>query len=586
MLWMYLCILLTLLSSAQGQIVWAEENCNTENSNPDVVYGEPTDAVCCNATRPAGVDITMCANKMDESLCENIEEEMELEECLVKMCEKEDKCIWRQGVCKPNRDLENNVCCPPEHVITNCQHILRGECPLDWRIPRQCCPPPYDKYRQRLDTGEVDTVCCNAPCKAIELAWTGNATRGIQPNETCTADLSTNCGPGKRSALMSGGMNPFLLSQMMGMPTTGGSGSYGQNNQFFGSVDSMLGGQMGMMMGLMGDLGVTETEPVEEITVDDFFDALIVALDNDKDVYEYQSDTYSHPFFGKMSMDGFNPLTGGLLGLMMGQMGQGGFNYPDPYQFINPMTSYNPYGYQAAQYSYSSMFGTPQSSYQQPTDPFDLPGFQGTNKDMNKLYGYNSQSQYPSYNYNYQYPSNNQYTSYGSQGLGSSQASSLSNEPTQSSSTTSGSQAQSGSSSEANAQQSQQSVYQTQQSQYPSYSYNYQYPSYNQYNSYGQGYYQSGYNQGGYYQQPSYAYQGSPQTPSPSNEATQSSSQSGSSQEAISQPSYQGGGNVGANQNQYNQQNQNPYNSYNQYYSDYYSNNGQNNGWGYNNGWY
>ena len=49
-----------------------------------------------------------------------------------------------------------------------------------------------------------------------------------------------------------------------------------------------------MMMGLMGDMGVTE------ITVDDFFNALIEALDNDKDVFEYQSDTYSHPFFGKM----------------------------------------------------------------------------------------------------------------------------------------------------------------------------------------------------------------------------------------------------------------------------------------------
>ena len=81
-------------------------------------------------------------------------------------------------------------------------------------------------------------------------------------------------------------------------------------------------------------------------------------------------------------MDGFNPLTGGLLGLMMGQMGQGGFNYPDPYQFVNPMTSYNPYGYQAAQYSYSTQFGTPQSSYQQPTDPLE---FGGKPKSINFL---------------------------------------------------------------------------------------------------------------------------------------------------------------------------------------------------------
>ena len=83
--WMYLCILLSLLSPAQGQIVWAEDNCNTENTDHRVVYGEPTDAICCNATRPEGVDTLMCADKMDESLCENIEEEMELEECLVKM---------------------------------------------------------------------------------------------------------------------------------------------------------------------------------------------------------------------------------------------------------------------------------------------------------------------------------------------------------------------------------------------------------------------------------------------------------------------------------------------------------------------
>ena len=299
---MYLSLLLSLLSTARGQIVWAEDNCNTENTNSRVVWGEPTDAICCNATKtdngiPIGVDALMCASKEDESLCENIED-MEVDECLEKMCEKEDKCIWREGRCKPNRDMENNVCCPPGEIKRNCQHILRGQCPPDWRIPGQCCPPPYDKYRKRLETGEEDTVCCNAPCTAIELAWAGNETRGIEPNDQCKADLSPNCGPAKRSALM-GGMNPFLLSQLMDFPT-GGSSSFGQSNPFFGSVDNMLGGQFGLMMQLMSDMGVSETEPVEEITVDDFFNSLIEALDNDKDVFEYQSDTFSHPYFGKM----------------------------------------------------------------------------------------------------------------------------------------------------------------------------------------------------------------------------------------------------------------------------------------------
>jgi len=453
---MYLSILLSLLSASRGQIVWAEDNCNTENTDLRVVWGEPTDAICCNATKtdkgtPIGIDALMCASKEDETLCENIED-MEVEECMVKMCEKEDKCIWRDGRCKPNRDIENNVCCPPGEVIRNCQHILRGQCPPDWRIPGQCCPPPYDKYRRRLETGEENTVCCNAPCTAIELAWAGNETRGIEPNEQCNADLSPNCGPAKRSALMSGGMNSFLLSQLMDFPTSGSS-SFGQSNPFFGSVDSLLGGQFGMMMGLMNDMGVSESEPVEEITVDDFFNSLIEALDNDKDVFEYQSDTFSHPYFGKMTMDGFNPLTGGLLGLMMGQTG--GFNYPDPYQFINPMTSYNPYGYQGSQYSYSSQFGFPESSYQQqPTDPFNLPGTY--NYKYNKMYGYNSQpqSQNPSYYYNYQqqYPSN--YQQQPTQNFVSQGSSQTSFAGTQSSSINAGSQAQSGSSQESSQQSS------------------------------------------------------------------------------------------------------------------------------------
>ena len=94
-------------------------------------------------------------------------------------------------------------------------------------------------------------------------------------------------------------MNPFLMSQLMDFPA-GDATTFGQNNPFFGSMDSLLGGQFGMMMGLMGDLDIHETGPVEEITVDDFFNSLIEALDNDKDVFEYQSDTYSHPLFGKM----------------------------------------------------------------------------------------------------------------------------------------------------------------------------------------------------------------------------------------------------------------------------------------------
>ena len=50
----------------------------------------------------------------------------------------------------------------------------------------------------------------------------------------------------------------------------------------------------------LDDDGAEGWHGVTEITVDDFFNALIEAPDNDKDVFECQLDTYSHPFFGKM----------------------------------------------------------------------------------------------------------------------------------------------------------------------------------------------------------------------------------------------------------------------------------------------
>ena len=62
----------------------------------------------------------------------------------------------------------------------------------------------------------------------------------------------------------------------------------------------MLGGDIGLMADMMNVAKGTDGDYVDEITVDDFFDSLIEALDNDKDVFEYKSDTYSHPLLGKV----------------------------------------------------------------------------------------------------------------------------------------------------------------------------------------------------------------------------------------------------------------------------------------------
>ena len=64
--------------------------------------------------------------------------------------------------------------------------------------------------------------------------------------------------------------------------------------------DGMLGGDIGLMADMMNAAKGTDGDYVDEITVDDFFDSLIEALDNDKDVFEYKSDTYSHPLLGKV----------------------------------------------------------------------------------------------------------------------------------------------------------------------------------------------------------------------------------------------------------------------------------------------
>lgn len=263
--------------------------------------------------------------------------------------------------------------------------VLNGECPQSWRIPSQCCPYPYTKYVNILETGSDDLVCCNAPCSAIEQAWAGNSSAGIAGDPSCTADLSPNCAPQQRSSLSSlqmfGGnnMNPYLMSKLLNFPVSSDM-KPGQSNSYLDTVDNMLSGDMGNMMSLMNKVSGQEENYVEEITVDDFISALIDALDNDNDVFEYKSDTLSTKF-GKQTVSGFNPFKGGMLGLMMAMMGMGsytGFSFPNAYNnYINPMyNSYSPYSYPMAQYQYGMTFGYNQNAFSSPQDPYTMPGME------------------------------------------------------------------------------------------------------------------------------------------------------------------------------------------------------------------
>merc|ERR1719259_110399 len=121
-----------------SSVLWNEQNCNLQGTNDDVVYGTPTDAICCNQFRdPLGKNSSSSWNE-----CSKLDS--------ADKCNMNDRCLWilisngAEGTCRENRDAVNNVCCPP-----------------------------YDKYDQRLGTGSGDTVCCNAPCTAMKLAFDG-----------------------------------------------------------------------------------------------------------------------------------------------------------------------------------------------------------------------------------------------------------------------------------------------------------------------------------------------------------------------------------------------------------------------------
>lgn len=304
---------------ASDSVLWNEDNCNLQGVNDDVVYGTPTDAICCNNIF---TDIFQNSTTNSSNSLHPVWNECSKLDSADK-CDMNDRCLWvsngAEGVCRENRDAVNNVCCRPGEIMENCQALLNGKCPSGWAVPTECCPPPYDKYAGRLDTESEDTVCCNAPCTAIELAFNGNVTQGIVANTSCRIttlsakyqELSKNCAPGARSALsgmnLFGGnsINPFLMSQIMKFPVTNPMKA-GQSNPFFGQIESMLGSKDMEMMDQLGatiDMWKGDDSPgkeVEEITVDDFFSSLVDALDNDDDVFQYRGDILSYHKTGKM----------------------------------------------------------------------------------------------------------------------------------------------------------------------------------------------------------------------------------------------------------------------------------------------
>merc|ERR1719230_627513 len=143
---------------------------------------------------------------------------------------------------------------------------------------------------------------------------------------------------------MGGGLDPAMLSQLMGMPM-------GESIDLGKVIPSMAGGTglnggatLAALQGM--GFGSSKDSHVEEITVDDFFDAIIEALDNDKDVFEYNKEVNSDAWFGKQSF-------GGLVD---------GFKFINPMKFINRIYG-NPFGLANAQAMYGMQYGIPMNKF-------------------------------------------------------------------------------------------------------------------------------------------------------------------------------------------------------------------------------
>merc|ERR1719435_146150 len=327
-------------------------------------------------------------------------------------CHAEDTCKWhdpsrnikcrtaysrllpeclKHPSCKLNRDSRNNVCCknPELEKLDNCVNMMAGRCPSAWQVPRDCCPAPNDKYAFMLSTdpSRSDLICCNAPCTAIEQAWRGeegNATAGVAPvpgKSHCTADgaqmptaVKENCAPAKRSMLASllgggaggglgglgglgghgagygGGLDSSMISQLLGMPV--GAGDSLDLGKVIPGMAANTGLDGGATLAALQGLGFGSSKDshVDEITVDDFFDAIIEALDNDKDVFEYNKEINSDSWFGKQSF-------GGLVD---------GFKFIDPKKFINRIYG-SPFGLSNAQAMFGMQYGIPMNKFKKHT---------------------------------------------------------------------------------------------------------------------------------------------------------------------------------------------------------------------------
>merc|ERR1719398_565130 len=345
---------------------WTSANCNEDGGS--AVQGLTVDAVCANVA-------DVCKLKTDQTSCSqagctwssNVCKWNTEDGCVSRTTEDDcgnTRCQWDAATttCGWNRDATNNVCLhPPSGHTTlpdatrNCAAILKSKCPPAWEVPTGCCLEEHSKYEVLLES-TPGFVCCNAPCTSLEASHAANTqvhlfaltevTTGtglvVQNQTVCNGNMgSTLCAPGMRSYF--GAQNRVrgggLMDRNMQMSTMG---MFGGMPMFGGRVVGGYGTAGPPGLGFMNEVDLENEESkeghVEEISMDDFMETLIEALDTDADVFESDRQITSDPWFGKQKFSlGPNGIKlGNPMDIFNDIYGNPGFGFPGPMKRMRP----------------------------------------------------------------------------------------------------------------------------------------------------------------------------------------------------------------------------------------------------------
>jgi len=357
--------ILVLLSSKNlvNSTRWTDELCNGDNMM--VTFSK-----CCG-------NEPYCSAKKDKSDCTNGEVGL--------YCEWVDS-DESNGKCVPKEDDRSDVCCRGGAVKDACHSIgYKMECPKDWLVTKGCCPDSAErKYNSILGGIPSDMDCCNSPCTQVEKAISNGATN-------CT--LSSRCAPGPRSYAMT--YDPystlgFFHQYRHGAPHSFGSiyhGGYDDYDEEYDEDDEDDTSEKKKSR--------DHYSKVDEITVDDLFELMIEALEDDTDVKSYDGEYFTDPFLGKTR-------SGGLLAdvslpdpdLYFHLLHGNGWRMPHYFnpdnEFTNPLPIYN---FPSAAPDYGQLQAPPLGLY-------DLESFDTNDiKDAGRHYRYGAPRNYGHINY-------------------------------------------------------------------------------------------------------------------------------------------------------------------------------------------